>query len=449
MTNEGVGTRLDTYIDIPLEIGLPHFISEDSGSDQGFEPNFTNFKMSLQSVICHRGKSLGAGHYISLARSQKPADTTRRGRSADTSWLRFDDLAKERITTVNIHKALKDECPYLLFYQVQPVDDDDEDFDPDDRGNPPTYDEATVNGSITDNTLSPTESATDTASATTLSSIPSDLTGPPQKSLLDIGLDTIQDNRANSTDTTGILMSSEPVRPPLHPVPSSKSLPSMLDVGLAAKAEQRANSTDTTDTLKEADAIPTLLTQSPTLASRPDELSIAAEQPRPNSMSLVGLDKEMARKSLDIPRGRTSFQGSERRSSVAFTDNDSSMKGGSSAPLTPGDETEAKSSYLSASRRNSVSKAWRRSKSSRPASQSGENRLSLGSRLKSAMSKDKLLSSTTQSSTTDELPPSDASQSKIKSGSIRRKKSTRHGHNKKPHQDKVGAETEDRQCSIM
>jgi hypothetical protein len=445
MTNEGVGSRLDTYIDIPLEIGLPHFISEDSGSDQGFEPNFTNFRMSLQSVICHRGKSLGAGHYISLVRSQRPADTTRRGRSADTSWLRFDDLAKERITSVNIHKALKDECPYLLFYQIQPIDDDDEDYDPEDRGNPPTYDEATVNGSTTDTTLSPTETiTTDTTSATTLSSIPSDLTRPPPKSMLDIGLDTIQGNKANNPVTTGTLKSADPVRPPLNPSPSSKSLPSMLDVGLAAKAEQRANSTDTTDTLKYTDSIPTLLTQSPTSPSLPKEASVALEQPRPNSITLAGLDKETARKSLDIPRGRTSFQGSERRSSVAFTDNGSSFKGGSSGPITPGDETEAKSSYLSASRRNSISKAWRRSKS-----QSVENRLSLGDRLKSAISKDKLLSSTALSSAADELTPPDANQNKSKSGSIRRKKSTKHGHHKKPQQDKTGAETEERQCSIM
>jgi hypothetical protein len=37
--------------------------------------------------------------------------------------MRFDDLAKERITLVDIEQALKDESPYLLFYQILPIED--------------------------------------------------------------------------------------------------------------------------------------------------------------------------------------------------------------------------------------------------------------------------------------------------------------------------------------
>jgi hypothetical protein len=53
MLPNGTPKRLDTYIDIPLEIGLPHFISDDRMNEEG--PLFGNFKLVLQSVVCHRG----------------------------------------------------------------------------------------------------------------------------------------------------------------------------------------------------------------------------------------------------------------------------------------------------------------------------------------------------------------------------------------------------------
>ncbi|KAF2404671.1 cysteine proteinase [Trichodelitschia bisporula] len=155
MTPEGVGTRLDTYIDIPLEIGLPHFIS-DSNGDSSYEPSFTNFKLSLQSVICHRGKSLDAGHYISLVR----------GPPSGAAWLRFDDLARERVTPVDMPEALRAECPYLLFYQVVPIDANGAWIE-----DPPAYETlkhtfAGTNGTAVpqDAVTDTTESAVDTAS---------------------------------------------------------------------------------------------------------------------------------------------------------------------------------------------------------------------------------------------------------------------------------------------
>jgi len=95
-------------------------------------PIFGNFKLSLQSVVCHRGVSVDSGHYISLVRgtaqnAQTPNATTGSGPAAleqksEDRWMRFDDLAEERISYINIEKALREESPYLLFYQVQPID---------------------------------------------------------------------------------------------------------------------------------------------------------------------------------------------------------------------------------------------------------------------------------------------------------------------------------------
>ena len=92
-------------------------------------PIYGNFKLSLQSVVCHRGSSVNSGHYISLVRGTAGSLKAECGLGTDSVqdtnyWMRFDDLASERITLVEINQALKDETPYLLFYQIVPIDSD-------------------------------------------------------------------------------------------------------------------------------------------------------------------------------------------------------------------------------------------------------------------------------------------------------------------------------------
>lgn len=134
-TNTGQAQRLDTYVDIPLEIAVPNFVSDDAMHEEG--PLVGNFRLVLQSVVCHRGVSVNSGHYVCLCRGRagnaqnQLGPNGRKGSqgsidSEDTEdmWMRFDDLAKERVSYINIHQALKDEMPYLLFYQMQPIGED-------------------------------------------------------------------------------------------------------------------------------------------------------------------------------------------------------------------------------------------------------------------------------------------------------------------------------------
>ena len=105
-------------------------------------PAFGNFKLSLQSAVCHRGNSVSSGHYISLVRSQEQ-DTNPLNGSGEAKWMRLDDLAKERVALVNVQDFLRKESPYLLFYQVQPIEGDpgnlaDNLRSPDSDG-PPSY----------------------------------------------------------------------------------------------------------------------------------------------------------------------------------------------------------------------------------------------------------------------------------------------------------------------
>jgi hypothetical protein len=137
MLPNGAPKRLDTYIDIPLEIGLPHFISDDKMKEEG--PLFGNFKLVLQSVVCHRGVSVDSGHYVALVRGNNDeCPSTKNDEEEEVgSWLRFDDLASPRVAEVDIKAALRQESPYLLFYQVQPIDEELAS-----RGDPPSYTES-------------------------------------------------------------------------------------------------------------------------------------------------------------------------------------------------------------------------------------------------------------------------------------------------------------------
>ena len=150
ISNKGAATRLDTQIDIPLEMAPPHFAVDDHNqADESANPNL---KLVLQAVVCHRGQHVTSGHYIAFVRTVHGdphgsfSDVT--GVSdPDTSrdlWLRHDDLAtNHRIASVDIKAALKAESPYLLFYQVLPVDESNFPEDP------PPYQESTSSFSAT------------------------------------------------------------------------------------------------------------------------------------------------------------------------------------------------------------------------------------------------------------------------------------------------------------
>ncbi|KAL3465808.1 ubiquitin carboxyl-terminal hydrolase-domain-containing protein [Aspergillus heterothallicus] len=129
MLPNGKAIRLNTFIDIPTEIGLPHFIQDDNMEEDG--PIYGNFKLSLQALVCHRGNSVDSGHYIAIVRGTSAGAPPSSSHGSEQSnkdtpryWMRFDDLAAERVTLVDIEQALKTESPYLLFYQILPIDVD-------------------------------------------------------------------------------------------------------------------------------------------------------------------------------------------------------------------------------------------------------------------------------------------------------------------------------------
>ncbi|KAI0914030.1 cysteine proteinase [Ustulina deusta] len=141
--------RQNTYIDIPDSLRLPHFIIDDRHVE---ESGLTaDYKLVLQSVVCHRGDSLHSGHYISFCRVAPKLLTDNRRHERDpppdyeeAQWVKFDDLASQRVTAVDdIKESLKQEMPYLLFYQIVPIVDVAASSVGSIEADPPAYDDGT------------------------------------------------------------------------------------------------------------------------------------------------------------------------------------------------------------------------------------------------------------------------------------------------------------------
>ena len=133
--------RRDSTIDIPLTYDMPHFITDDTESE---DPLHGHFILVLQGFLCHRGTKPDSGHYVSAARCRDAQD-------GGYQWLLNDDLASPRVSVVeDIKTMLKKEKPYLLFYQVEPISA---------LGEPPAYSDSVSTDPIVVDSTETTERA--------------------------------------------------------------------------------------------------------------------------------------------------------------------------------------------------------------------------------------------------------------------------------------------------
>ncbi|KAK6071659.1 ubiquitin carboxyl-terminal hydrolase [Seiridium cupressi] len=147
----GVPKRQNTYIDIPDSLRLPHFIVDERDAEESGLSH--EYKLVLQSIVCHRGDSLHSGHYISFCRVAPKLLTDNRRHDSDpppdyeeAQWVKFDDLATEnRIAPVDdIKQSLKEEMPYLLLYQIVPIVDVTASSTDGTDAEPPSYDDTAL-----------------------------------------------------------------------------------------------------------------------------------------------------------------------------------------------------------------------------------------------------------------------------------------------------------------
>lgn len=151
MTETGFPIRQNTLIDIPDSMRLPHFMMpDDEKQSNGLSQEY---KLVLQSVVCHRGDSLHSGHYVSFARVAPKLLTDNRRQEHDpppdyeeAQWVKFDDLDLDnRVSYVDdIRESLRQEMPYLLFYQIVPMVDVTTASSDGSVGEPPSYNESTI-----------------------------------------------------------------------------------------------------------------------------------------------------------------------------------------------------------------------------------------------------------------------------------------------------------------
>ncbi|OPB40137.1 hypothetical protein A0O28_0002160 [Trichoderma guizhouense] len=338
MTETGLPKRHNTYIDIPESMRLPHFMLAD-GPHIEEETNglATEYKLVLQSIVCHRGDSLQSGHYISFARVAPKLLTDNRRHDFDpppdyeeAQWVRFDDLdIGRRVTFVDdIKESLKVEMPYLLFYQIVPMVDAPCPTEST-EGRPPSYDES--------------KKSLEILRSTTSDETPSSSTH---------GLVTHHEHQASAS--TQALVAHPP-----HEQPASASTQALV-----SHHEHKASaSTQALATHHEhqASASTGRLGQSKTPSIR-----LSAEVERPSRKWLEGISMNFGGSYVESVISR--------RQSVALTDSaihtPSITPDAGSPAMAPVDEPTSSRLSRAASRFNL-------GKQSRPASQSGEGRISL------------------------------------------------------------------------
>ncbi|KAH3669309.1 hypothetical protein OGAPHI_001430 [Ogataea philodendri] len=147
---DGQSQKINRKVVIPEVIKYPYFIAEDSSrpgivdfkrSTDNQAP-FGSFMLVLESCICHRGKSVSSGHYVSLVRKH-PFNPRESQPSESKNWLLFNDILeeKEKAKPISFQEAMEQEDPYILFYQIVELD---QEVESDYTANATSGDESTI-----------------------------------------------------------------------------------------------------------------------------------------------------------------------------------------------------------------------------------------------------------------------------------------------------------------
>lgn len=113
------GVRSLKRIIIPPVIDLPAFVADCAPTQMA--PT-QSFKLILESAICHRGKTIESGHFVSVARKNTHVENETLEESLDATWYLYDDLKASRVVTKKFKDVFESEWPYMLFYRLVAVD---------------------------------------------------------------------------------------------------------------------------------------------------------------------------------------------------------------------------------------------------------------------------------------------------------------------------------------
>lgn len=141
--NKQHSTKNNKKVIIPSFINLPRFIADEetNGPKDGTEeaekenideesernstqPEYSGFRLILESAVCHRGSNVNSGHYVALVRDESFDVNTTEKEEDEKTWILFDDLnTSQRVEPTTFKKAFSAETPYILFYRMAPYED--------------------------------------------------------------------------------------------------------------------------------------------------------------------------------------------------------------------------------------------------------------------------------------------------------------------------------------
>ncbi|CUM63305.1 uncharacterized protein PRCAT00000876001 [Priceomyces carsonii] len=113
-SSNSLATRSSKRIIIPPIINLPQFVADDDNDETSGD-----YKLILESAVCHRGTSISSGHYISVVRKDTNNVNESEEEATNAIWYLYDDVNKKsRITEKSFKQIFQTEWPYMLFYRL-------------------------------------------------------------------------------------------------------------------------------------------------------------------------------------------------------------------------------------------------------------------------------------------------------------------------------------------
>lgn len=109
-----VANRSQKRIIIPPIIDLPSFVADDiNDSITG------DYKLILESALCHRGTTISSGHFVSAIRKNTNNVNETDEEAHNATWYLYDDIKKKsRVREKTFKDIFDSEWPYMLFYRL-------------------------------------------------------------------------------------------------------------------------------------------------------------------------------------------------------------------------------------------------------------------------------------------------------------------------------------------
>ncbi|EGV61347.1 hypothetical protein CANTEDRAFT_123876 [Yamadazyma tenuis ATCC 10573] len=106
--------RSQVKVIIPPVINLPSFVADENDDNKTSH----NYKLILESAICHRGTSTTSGHFVAAVRRNYQRVNETDDESYCAEWYLYDDLHKPKVVEKSFKEIFNTEWPYILFYRL-------------------------------------------------------------------------------------------------------------------------------------------------------------------------------------------------------------------------------------------------------------------------------------------------------------------------------------------